>query len=135
MVVSRLTPGEITDAAIQDRLYTNPPRTADGILDASRLTPGEIMDALYTRLYWATHGGCGWVAHPELRSDLASFGAFFVDYAWGEPNQQVPNNRLVQAMDALLRLEAAGAGWGSGEARSHLMAALEELQARAASLS
>jgi hypothetical protein len=110
-------------------LYTKPPRTADGILDASRLTPGEIMDSLYTRLHWATYGGCGWAAHPDLRPELDRFGAFFVDYAWAIPHQQAPTARLVQAVDALLRQEAIGSGWVSGEARSHLATALDELQA------
>lgn len=92
------------------------------------------MDVLYTRLYWATYGEYGWAAQPELRPDLDQFGTFFLDYAWAIPYQQTPTARLVRAMDALLRLKAAGANWVSEEARSHLATALEELQAWAASL-
>jgi len=120
--------------AIEDRLYANPPRTADGILDAARLTPGEIMDALYTRLFWATFGGRGRTAQPELCPALDEFGDFFVDYAWAIPDQRVPTPRLVQAMDALLRLDATGVGWGSQLAKTHLATALLELRAWVESL-
>jgi hypothetical protein len=92
------------------------------------------MDTLYTRLFWMTCGGCGWVAHPELRPDLDRFGVFFVDYAWAIPNQGAPTARLVGATDALLRLEAARMGWGLQPARGHLADALEELRVWAESL-
>jgi hypothetical protein len=117
-----------------DRLHTNPPRTADGVLDAAQLTPGEIMDVLYNKLHFATFGGCGWSANLELRPDLDRFGEFYLDYAWTIPAQQPPTGRLVRAMDALLRLEASGAGWAADEARSYLVAAMEELRAWVAGL-
>jgi hypothetical protein len=92
------------------------------------------MEALYTRLHWAAHGGCGHAARPELRPDLDRFCTFFVDYAWAIPDQRGPEARLVRAADVLFRLDAAGAGWGSTEARGFLADALGELRGWVAGL-